>query len=219
MNGENLPTWDGHFSADLLEWGRHNIRSFPWRSSNATIYEFFVSEFLLQRTTAEAVREVYPTFIERYPSLESIDRADKREIEEVIEPLGLQRKRARALKEIASEHSRIPEELDNLLELPQVGRYVANATFEFSYGEGLPLVDANVRRVYTRLFGDDWPEGNREQLRFAEELLPDQSIEYNRALLDFGGTVCKPTPRCENCFATEYCSYYSGEPERSSDRT
>lgn len=173
-------------------------------------YEVFLAEFFLQKTSAPNVESVYRNFLTQYPSLKDLEAADEGEIRELIKPLGLQRKRSSALKQIAEDYDGIPDSKRELLQLPQVGRYVAEATLEFSGESGRPIVDANVDRVYRRVFKNEWEVNNKKgKWNFAENMLPYDSTQYNFALLDFGAKVCKPNPRCDACFATDYCDYYA----------
>ncbi|KTG12915.1 hypothetical protein [Haloferax profundi] len=203
------------FRANLLEWGEENRREYPWRELNRTLYEVFVAEFFLTQTPADNVAAVYPVFLERFPTLDAIAEASEDELVEVIEPLGFQNMRAGALKQIASAHDRLPTGPEPLMELPRVGRYVANATFCFARGDRLPILDRNVERVYSRVFRDAWPEAEADQLTFTQRLMPDKARPYNLALLDFGALVCQTEPLCEQCFANEYCVYYQESTRRS----
>lgn len=196
------------FRADLLEWGEENRREYPWRESNRTLYEVFVAEFFLTQTPADNVAAVYPRFLKRFPTLNAIANASEDELVEAIEPLGFQNMRAGALKQIASKHDHLPTEPESLMELPRVGRYVANATLCFARGDCLPVLDRNVERVYSRVFRDTWPKTETDQLAFAQRLVPDEARAYNLALLDFGALVCQNEPLCEQCFAREYCVYF-----------
>lgn len=199
-----------NFRLDLLAWGEKGIRDFAWRNSDMTLYEVFIAEFLLSKTQAEQVDKIYLDFLEQYPGLASIFEASQEEIEEIIEPLGLQKKRSQALKKAANEFDQIPGEREVLLEMPQVGPYVANATLCFYRGDPLPLLDTNVERVMSRLLGKDWPNDFNEKLDVVECFVPnDEPERFNMALLDFGAKICRPTPLCGECFATDYCHYYN----------
>ena len=196
------------FRTNLLKWGQENRREYPWRESNRTLYEVFVAEFFLTQTPADNVAAVYPSFLERFPGLDTIAETSEDELVEVIEPLGFQNLRSAALKQIASIHDHLPDEPASLMELPRVGQYVANATLCFARGDRLPILDRNVKRVYSRVFRDTWPETEADQLTFTRRLIPDEAREYNLALLDFGALICQPDPLCEECFANEYCVYF-----------
>lgn len=200
------------FRQELLKWAEDNLRDFPWREPDRTLYEVFVAEFFLTQTPAENVRTVYPNFLSKYPTIEKLEEADQDEIKEVIKPLGFQRMRAEALTKIADQVDTLPSDGDELLDLPRVGPYVANATLCFALERPRVIADRNVVRVYDRVFREEFPEKESERRKFASEMLPeDGSVArtYNLALLDFGALVCtKRSPRCADCFANEYCSYY-----------
>lgn len=202
------------FRTNLLEWGQENRREYPWREPDRTLYEVFVAEFFLTQTPADNVAAVYPRFLEQFPTLEEIAETSEQELVEAIEPLGFQNMRAEALKQIASTHDHLPTEPEALMELPRVGRYVANATLCFARGDRLPVLDRNVERVYSRVFRDAWPETEADQLTFAQRLVPDEARVYNLTLLDFGALVCQTEPLCKQCFANDYCIYFQ-EPGRS----
>jgi len=213
-NDRSLSPKEKEFRRSLLEWGRSNVREYPWRERNRSLYEVFIAEFFLTQTPADNVSAVYPSFLRRFPSLKVINEASEDELIEVIRPLGFYNMRASALKEIADIVDSIPEDPDELVELPRVGRYVANATVCFALGRPLPILDRNVERIYQRVFAGRWPSSEEEQLEYTSALVPtDESRLYNFSLLDFGAAVCQSTPDCENCFATGYCEYYRNSVE------
>ena len=204
------------FREKLLEWGEENRRQFPWRDPDCLPYEVFVAEMLLRRTSAESVEPVYREFIDRYPDFQSLKGASQEELAEILRPLGIHNKRAEAFRKIASKlvFSGIPDAEEELLDLPHVGRYVANATLCFGFDQRKPIVDANVARIYSRVFD---MEVKSEELHndnhlwdFAESLLPeDRYRDYNLALLDHGAEVCtSQSPDCESCPVCGVCNYY-----------
>ena len=205
------------FRQEVLQWAEDNLREFPWREPDRTLYEVFVAEFFLTQTPAENVKTIYPGFLSKYPTIERLEEAGRDELEEAIEPLGFQRMRAEALTKIADRVDTLPSDGEELLDLPRVGPYVANATLSFALERPRPIVDRNVVRIYDRVFRGEFPEKGSERREFATELLPDDggtARTYNLALLDFGALVCtKRSPRCADCFANEYCSYYRSVTE------
>jgi A/G-specific adenine glycosylase len=120
------------------------------------------------------------------------------------------------LRDITSQlvFSGIPDTEEALLDLPHVGPYVANATLCFGYDQRSPIVDANVARLYSRVFDldarDDQLHEDDYLWDFAESLLPTESCRsYNLTLLDFGAEVCTAqSPDCESCPLNELCEYY-----------
>jgi A/G-specific adenine glycosylase len=203
------------FVSDLLSWSQSNYRTFPWRDEERSLYEVFVAEFFLTQTPAENVDRHYETFLDEYPDLEAISEATVSDLENAIEPLGFQRMRAEALVSIAADYEDLPRGSDDLRELPRVGPYVSDATLCFAEARPLAILDRNVHRVYERVFGSAYPDEQAERAAFAEALLPEEGPEarrYNLALLDFGAAIChKRDPRCSECFASRYCSYYRSD--------
>lgn len=205
------------FRRRLLEWAEDNLRSYPWRAEEASPYEVFVAEVLLQRTFADKVEPVFLEFVNRYPEPSTLADVSEEELADLLEPLGLHNRRARALSRIGQlmvESGGVPADVDELLEWPRVGPYAANATACFGHGRRRPIVDANVARIYARVFDLD-ADGTRDDgmWAFAEEMLPEEDFEkYNLALLDFGALICTAqSPVCEECPMRQFCGYYAVE--------
>lgn len=199
------------FRSDLLQWSQDNLREYPWREPNRSFYEVFIAEFFLTQTPAENVAKLYHDFLSRYPALSDIRAAEVGELAEVIEPIGFHNQRARWLQEIAQSHDRLPRSREELLNLSGVGPYVADATICITEAQGVAVLERNIDRVYDRLFGSEYPESQEEKIQFASMMLPEDGAEarrYNLALIDFGALICEAkSPRCEVCFAAEYCDY------------
>ena len=198
------------FRDGLLAWAENNLRSFPWRKTTDS-FEVLVAEILLQKTLAERVAPVYESLLDAYPSITELAAAEPKEVATHIETLGLQNQRSRALVKIGSELEGrgVPDDAQQLRALPYVGRYAANATLCFALGEPVPIVDANVVRVYGRAFGLDLDEKADATWEFAAEMLPsDDFRKYNLALLDFAAEVCEPRePNCATCYWHDRCPY------------
>jgi A/G-specific adenine glycosylase len=198
------------FRADLLDWSSGNLRDFPWRTTTDP-YEVLLAEVLLQRTPAERVAPIYEEVVETYPDLQALAEADVAQLAELLQPLGLQNQRARALVEVGDRLADrgVPDDEETLLDLPYVGKYAANATLCFAFGERRPIVDANVVRVYGRAFDREFEATDDEAWDFAETLLPERGVQqYNLSLLDFAASVCKSgNPACSTCFFIEKCDF------------
>ena len=112
-----------HFRADLLDWAEDNLRSFPWRGTTDP-YEVLVAEILLQKTAAERVEPIYIELLATYPSLNDLAEADPDCLGNIIYSLGFQNQRSNALIKIGQElrDSGVPQDFQDLLELPYVGR-------------------------------------------------------------------------------------------------
>lgn len=198
------------FRYALLEWSRGCLREFPWREITDP-YEVLVAEILLQRTPAERVEPIYERVIAAYPDLQSIAEADITRPAEMLQTLGFQNQRAQALVDIGSQlaGSCVPEDEAALLDFPYVSKYAANTTLCFTLNQSRPIVDANVVRVYERVFEEQLSVTDTEDWEFAQSLLPDDDVQrFNLALLDFAAAICKPrTPDCGSCFFGHQCDF------------
>jgi A/G-specific adenine glycosylase len=200
----------------LLRWyGRHG-REFPWRSSTATEYVQIVSEVLVQRTRAPVVAEAMPGFVSRYPSWSALGGASLSSVEKELRPLGLWRRRAKALTELGAAMEQLggkfPESRVEIDALPAVGMYVGNAIELFVHGRAMPLLDVNMARVLRRVFG----LASRADVRadrtlrvLAEGLVGCRKPrEVNWAVLDLGALVCRPSdPDCGKCPLRNHCRF------------
>lgn len=199
------------FQEGIMEWSADNLREFSWRQTSEP-YEVLIAEILLQRTAAEKVEPIYDEFLKRYPSPSVLSKADVSEVADGLKPLGLHNKRSTApvrIGDLLSERA-VPQSKGELLELPFVGRYAANATLCFAYNRRRPIVDRNVVRVYERAFGVDLDYRDDESWAFGERLLPDTDYRrYNLAVLDFAAEICTArSPSCTRCFFKQDCAFF-----------
>lgn len=215
MGGTRLQKRQEAFVEKLLDWYNLNRRPFCWRNQALRPYEVLVLEILLQRTSAERVNEVFPQFIKRYPNPHALYSCFEEHLESDIRTLGLQRRRARMLKNLAEQlvekwNGTVPERVEELTQLPGVGIYVANAVLCFSHKRAVPLVDTNVARVLARVFripASKDPSSDENTWNFAQSMLPEAGVgEYNWALIDFASLICRPrNPLCSGCPVADIC--------------
>lgn len=203
----------------LLEWYQQNGRRFPWRTDASTVAPFkvLVAELLLQKTRAENVEGIYKRLVSEYPDPASIVKASLAEIQNKIEPLGLHRLRARRLKKICEIlmdefEGRVPPREDDLMKMPGIGPYIANAVLCFAFNRDVPLVDVNIVRIMKRMFSLKLPVEPWKKKSLWERvgaLIPEnRAKEFNYALLDLGSLVCTPrNPRCQTCPLSKFCDY------------
>lgn len=208
------------FRSRLLRWGEEHRRSFPWRDTDDP-FRILVAEVLLQRSRGKTVATVFDRLFERWPRAEALSKARTSSIASVIRPLGLV-KRAVTLKSLAgavSGHGGVPETMDELLELPGVGRYAASATLAVAFERPAPVVDGVSARVYRRYFGldGDAPASSDGELwEVVHRVTPRTHLrEWNWAVLDLAATVCLPRiPRCEECPLDDRCAWSRASVDR-----
>jgi len=210
---KQLQSTRGLFQKKLIKWAKKNLRSFPWRRKT-TPYRVLIAEVLLKRTTAQAVLRVYGEFIRSYPNIRTLVGAEQTRLRELLQKIGLQERRASALIKIANHivmqfGGRIPDSRENLLKIPHVGPYTANAVLALGYNIPTAMVDSNVERVIRRVFsGRLPPKASQSAIQDTANFLAPRSQNriYNLALIDLGALVCRyDFPRCRICPVSSHC--------------
>ena len=204
------------FTRKLLAWYRRTARNLPWRDTRNP-YAILVSEFMLQQTQVSRVLEYYPRFLKRFPTIDALARARPQAVREAWDGLGYYA-RARHLHSLAKQVSgtgyRVPDDPEELIKLPGVGKYTAGAVACFAYEKPVAAVDTNVKRVLTRAFGNaKRGMGNGELWGLASTLVPKtgkRAWTFNQALMELGALVCKPRkPLCPACPVNTTCRSFN----------
>lgn len=203
----------GWIAIRLGEWGRRGFRrDFPWRSYHDS-FRVLLAEILLQQTRASAVPPVLEELLSRFPTWVDLARAPADELEAILRPIGLQRRRSRrilALARVVAGMTEVPRQRAELEALPGVGQYVASAVRALVFGETEAMVDSNVVRIVSRFFG----QRERADYRFdrslqgnANEIVACGDVrETNFLMLDLGASLCRPrNPRCTECPLVARC--------------
>jgi A/G-specific adenine glycosylase len=200
----------------LESWFQTNGRSFPWRRRGATVYEQIIPEVLLQRTRADVVAQFVPQFLKRYPSWKRLANASEFDLQPLLQPLGLWRRRAASLvnlaRAIVAKNGRLPVTRPEIEALPAVGQYICNAIMLFKHGVPEPLLDANMARVLERCFGprtlaDIRYDPTLQQVARRVVAGP-KAIRTNWAILDVGAAICtRIAPRCPACPLQRVCDF------------
>ena len=198
----------------LLAWFRRSARDLPWRRTRNP-YRIWLSEILLQQTRIDTALPYYRRFLKTFPSVRALAAADEDEVLKAWEGLGYYsraRNMHRAAGIIVGERSgRLPKTAQEWRELPGVGRYTAGAIASIAFGEPVPALDGNTKRVLARLFHVtdpiDLAATANTLWELAEALVPPGDPGgFNQALMELGARVCTPTgPRCGACPVRRYC--------------
>ncbi|MDA4086953.1 Adenine DNA glycosylase [Mycolicibacterium hassiacum DSM 44199] len=192
---------------ELLGWYAREQRDLPWRRPGVTPWQILVSEFMLQQTPVARVEPVWRDWVRRWPTPSATAAASPADVLRAWGRLGYPR-RAKRLHEcatvIATEHDDVvPADVATLLTLPGVGAYTARAVACFAYGQRVPVVDTNVRRVVARVVhGRADAPPSAHDLDEVAALLPegDDAPRFSAALMELGATVCTArSPKCPNC--------------------
>jgi A/G-specific adenine glycosylase len=205
------------FRKALQAWYTEHGRELPWRLTHDP-YRIWISEIMLQQTTVVAVIPYFERFLTRFPTVHELAAAEETEVLRYWEGLGYY-SRARNIHKAARHVSlnfngEFPGLVDELQELPGIGRYTAGAIRSFAFDLPAPIVEANTLRFYSRLLGYEGdPRAREGQLKlwsFAEELVPQiEPGRFNQALMELGSVVCTPTnPNCPACPVSLACQAF-----------
>ena len=194
------------FQAAVLQWAEGRRRSFPWRRVDRSPYELVLAEVLLQQTRAEHVAAIFEDVVNRCPDWPALAKISVVDLEDLLRPLGLQRRRAAALHALAEAvvQGGLPQTASGLEKLPGIGQYMARAIAAQLSMEVVAPIDTNVARVLERVFGPRKLADIRHDpglQRLALSLVPpSDSGGYLVALIDFGAIVCRSrVPQCAEC--------------------
>ena len=216
--GDDADDAPGAFAAAVVAWqrraGRHDL---PWQRTRDP-YRIWVSEIMLQQTQVGTVLGYYGRFLERFPDVAALARAEPDEVLGLWSGLGYY-SRARNLhacaRAVVERHGGVfPADPAALEALPGIGRSTAAAIAAFAWGVRAPILDGNVKRVLCRVFAVDGFPGERAVAlalwALAERELPDAgdgAVEaYTQGLMDLGATLCtRSRPRCHDCPVAARC--------------
>jgi len=202
------------FALKLINWYQQYKRDLPWRKTKDP-YKIWLSEIILQQTRVAQGAPYYISFVENFPSIHDLAKADEQEVLKLWQGLGYY-SRARNLhataKKIVLEHDgEFPNTFDKLLKLKGIGDYTASAIASFCFDEVVPTLDGNVYRVLSRFLGIETPidshQAKKEFKNIAFELInPKNPGIFNQAIMEFGALQCTPSsPNCSNCIFNDSC--------------
>jgi A/G-specific adenine glycosylase len=207
-------SWKQTFRLELLKWFDKEFRDLPWRQTNDP-YAVWISEIMLQQTQVKTVIPYYHRFLEAFPSVYDLSRANLSHVLKLWEGLGYyararnMHKAAKILTDRFDGH--IPVTQKEIETLPGIGPYTAAAILSIAFDKPLAVVDGNVNRVLARLFrvsiDPKSPEGKPLFAALAGDLLsPRRPGDHNQALMELGAILCKSrSPRCESCPVHSHC--------------
>jgi A/G-specific adenine glycosylase len=222
--------------AALLGWFATNARDLPWRHTRDP-YAIWVSEIMLQQTQVKTVIPFWNRWLRELPTIEAAAKAPSEKIHKLWEGLGYYtrvRNLQKAAQVIVKKHAgQFPENFDDILALPGIGRYTAGAICSIAFNQPTPILDGNVIRVLTRIFGiaenPKERQTNAQLWQLAEKLVADANQRWdetpgeparedasttksenrshlNESLMELGALVCTPrNPQCLICPVKKVC--------------
>ncbi|MDR3710272.1 MAG: A/G-specific adenine glycosylase [Capsulimonadaceae bacterium] len=207
----------------LLDWFAVNARRLPWRDRKGDAYAVWISEIMLQQTTVAAVVPYFERWMASFPNVHALADASLDDVLVHWAGLGYYA-RARNIKRaadliVSKYDGRLPSSVEELLTLPGIGRYTAGAIASIAYDVDAPVVDGNVARVLSRLYGLDGdidsPLVRADLWRLSEGAIPQgRAGDFNQSMMELGALVCSPaSPACPICPLQMPCAAHaSGDP-------
>ncbi|OWJ63298.1 MULTISPECIES: A/G-specific adenine glycosylase [Paraburkholderia] len=213
------------FAARLIAWQRmHGRHDLPWQNTRDA-YRIWLSEIMLQQTQVSTVIPYYAKFLARFPDVAALAAAPVDDVMALWAGLGYYtraRNLHRCAQAVVERHGgAFPASVDELAELPGIGRSTAAAIASFAFGARATILDGNVKRVLARVFGVEGFPGEKKvenaMWTLAESLLPsnasdDEVSAYTQGLMDLGATLCvRGKPDCLRCpFAADCVANVTG---------
>jgi A/G-specific adenine glycosylase len=205
------------FGSSIIAWYGQNKRDLPWRNVDDP-YLIWLSEIILQQTQVSQGLSYYHNFASRYPRVKDLANASEDEVLKLWQGLGYY-SRARNLlytaKQIAEKYEGVfPSDYQDIRSLKGIGDYTAAAIASFAFKLPYPVIDGNVYRLLSRVFGIETPidtgHGKKQFALLASDLLNrKRPAIYNQAIMEFGSQYCRPVnPDCANCVLSSRCSAY-----------
>ena len=200
------------FSQQVVQWyldhGRHDL---PWRKK-VTPYRIWISEIMLQQTQVKTVIPYFKNFIKKFPSQKKLSEASEDQVLAAWSGLGFYR-RARnifATKEIIKNNygNRFPNEFQQIIELPGIGKSTAGAIMSLAYLDPRPILDGNVKRVISRFLKKELELMKEAELwTLSKQMInTDDCFSYTQGIMDLGATICTPSnPSCSQCPVNSQC--------------
>ena len=183
-------------------------------------WQLLIATILSAQCTDARVNVVTETLFQKYPSVEAFAEADLKELEQDIHSTGFYHNKAKNIiaccKDMVEKFgSEVPETLEDLTSLAGVGRKTANVIRGNIYHEPSIVVDTHVKRISRKLGLTKEDEPEKVEKDLMKKLPKDHWILWNIQLITLGREICKaPTPKCGECFLTEYCDDYKARQKK-----
>lgn len=207
------------FAARLLDWyALHGRKDLPWQQ-DTTPYRVWISEIMLQQTQVTTVIPYYTRFMQSFPTVASLADADIDEVLHHWSGLGYYA-RARNLHKTAGIvrdtcGGEFPAQINEMIDLPGIGRSTAGAILALSRNQRHPILDGNVKRVLARFHAiEGWPGSTavaKALWQKADQHTPDKQVaDYTQAIMDLGATLCtRSKPKCGRCPLQADCAAHA----------
>lgn len=176
-------------------------------------WKLLVSVRLAAQCTDARVNVVVQELYKKYPDVNALADAEPEDIEQIVRPCGLGRSKARdinaCMKILRDQyHGKIPDNFDELLRLPGVGRKSANLIMGDVFGKPAIVTDTHCIRLVNRMgLVDGIKEPKKVEMALWKIIPPEEGSDFCHRLVYHGRDVCtaRTTPHCENCCINDIC--------------
>ena len=181
--------------------------------------DLLIRTILAAQCTDEKVNEVAPKLWDAYPTPEDIARADREDLEQILRPTGFYHRKSKSVKNcckaLVEEHDgKLPRNVDDLSDLPGVGRKTANVVLANAMGEQAIPVDTHVKRVSRRIGLATYKSADAIEKELMEIISEDRWSRSALLMGTHGRRICTSrNPDCPSCPVKQLCDYYADEYE------
>ncbi len=202
----------------VARWFRRSARPLPWRNDTTSPWGVLLSEIMAQQTPVARVAPMWVEWIDRWPTATSLAEAAPADVVRAWGRLGYPRRALNlhaAATRIRDEFGgEVPADVNALESLPGIGNYTARAVASFAFGQRVPVVDTNIRRVLARAvlgIAEPAPPRVKADMDLMESVLPcnaKESVAVNAGVMELGAVLCTArTPNCAECPIVEHCAW------------
>ena len=187
-------------------------------------YELMIATILSAQCTDERVNLVTANLFKKYPSLNAFAEADLSEMERDVKSTGFYRNKAKHIVEASAALLKVhggemPSDIDELTKLAGVGRKTANVIRSHIFKIPCIVVDTHVKRISNKLGFTKNTDPDKIEQDLMKVLPKAKWIDYNTQIIAHGRAICKaPTAKCEECFMTHLCRFYSSSDTKTLDK-
>jgi endonuclease-3 len=187
-------------------------------------FKILIGTILSSRTRDENTTQALIRLFKKYKGVKEICKANLDDIKEEISSVGFYNIKAGRIKEVANIieskfHGQVPDDAEELLKLPGVGRKTANCVLVYAFQKSAIPVDTHVHRIFNRLgiVNTKSPEETEKELSASVD--KKHWIRLNCVFVRYGQNICLPLkPKCNYCKLRQICKYYKGNKENKKAR-
>ena len=182
-------------------------------------YELMIAVRLSAQCTDARVNLVTPALFAKYPTLESFAAADVGDVEELVRSCGFYKHKARdivlACQMLLSDfHGRVPDNMEDLLKLPGVGRKTANLLLGDIYHKEAYVCDTHCIRICGKLGLSQGKDPQKVEMQLRKVIPPEESSDFCHRIVLHGRAVCTArNPKCSQCTLAPFCDFFTGKQE------